>query len=138
MAMTRLPAFPLITVDPSFTIWSPADKLYDASTVLWCNTEKKLLGKLFVNGKAYRFMGLGDEEIIPQADVKVEPLKTTYTFDIVPTVIGYEEIRTAQYKDVYNYISRNYLEKLDTTGMSSFDAQEFKSHETQKIKDILI
>ena len=81
MAMTRLPAFPLITVDPSFTIWSPADKLYDASTVLWCNTEKKLLGKLFVNGKAYRFMGLGDEEIIPQADVKVEPLKTTYTFE---------------------------------------------------------
>jgi len=29
--------------------------------------------------------------------------KTTYTFDIVPTVIGYEEIRTAQYKDVYKY-----------------------------------
>ena len=81
MAMTRLPAFPLITVDPSFTIWSPADRLYDTETVLWCNTEKKLLGKISVNGKAYRFMGLGQEEIIPQADVKVKPYVTTYTFE---------------------------------------------------------
>lgn len=42
-----------------------------------------------------------------------------------------------QYEDVYNYISRNYLDKLNTANMSSFDASEFKSHEEQKIKDIL-
>ena len=42
-----------------------------------------------------------------------------------------------QYEDVYNYISRNYLDKLNTANMSNFDASEFKSHEEQKIKDIL-
>ncbi len=42
-----------------------------------------------------------------------------------------------QYDDVYNYISRNYLEKLNTDGMSSFDASEYKTHETEKIQEIL-
>lgn len=42
-----------------------------------------------------------------------------------------------QYEDVYNYISRNYLEKLNTANMSSFDAAEYKSHEEEKIRDIL-
>ena len=40
-------------------------------------------------------------------------------------------------ENVYNYINRNYLNKLNTANMSSFDASEFKSHEEQKIKDIL-
>lgn len=42
-----------------------------------------------------------------------------------------------QYENVYNYISRNYLDKLNTAGMTSFDASEYKSHEEEKIKDIL-
>ena len=81
MAMTRLPSFPLITVDPSFTIWSPADKLTDTNTVLWSNAEKKLLGKIEVNGKKYRFMGLGDEEVIPQTDAIIKPMTATYVFE---------------------------------------------------------
>lgn len=62
-----------------------------------------------------------------------------------------------QYEDVYNYISRNYLEKLstatstfdaynyignypgkpDASNMSSFDTAEYKAHEEEKIRDIL-
>ena len=62
-----------------------------------------------------------------------------------------------QYEKVYNYISRNYLEKLstatstfdaynyignypgkpDASNMSSFDTAEYKAHEEEKIRDIL-
>lgn len=42
-----------------------------------------------------------------------------------------------QYEDVYNYISRNYLEKLDVTGMNSFNAQEYKNAETERIQNLL-
>ena len=42
-----------------------------------------------------------------------------------------------QYESVYNYISRNYLEKLDTTGMSSFNAQEYIDTETERIQELL-
>lgn len=42
-----------------------------------------------------------------------------------------------QYEDMYNYISRNYLDKLNTTGMGNFDAEEYKTHETQKIQELL-
>ena len=32
----RLPAYPLATCDPYFSIWSKTDLLYDSDTMLWC------------------------------------------------------------------------------------------------------
>lgn len=53
----RLPAVPLITSDPYFSIWSPYDKLNEGSTRHWTNDEKSLIGAVRVDGKVYRFMG---------------------------------------------------------------------------------
>ncbi len=77
----KLPAYPLITVDPFFSIWSKSDKLYDSNTVLWCGLKKELTGKINVDGRIYRFMGLGKEPIIPQTALEVTPYITFYTFE---------------------------------------------------------
>lgn len=53
----RLPAVPLITSDPYFSIWSPYDNLNEGSTRHWTNDEKSLIGAVRVDGKVYRFMG---------------------------------------------------------------------------------
>ena len=53
----RLPAVPLITHDPYFTLWSPYDHLNDGNITHWSPRQKPLEGLLRVDGKVYRFMG---------------------------------------------------------------------------------
>ncbi len=77
----KLPAYPLITVDPFFSIWSKSDKLYDSDTALWCGLKKRMKGTIQIDGKNYRFMGLGDEYIIPQTALEITPYITVYTFE---------------------------------------------------------
>ena len=45
----RAPAYPLVTVDPYFSVWSPADRLTDTTTVHW-------------TGKPNTMLGIADEE----------------------------------------------------------------------------
>lgn len=77
----KLPKYPLITVDPFFSIWSKTDKLYDSDTELWCGLKKRLKGTVNIDGKVYRFMGLGNEYIIPQTSLEIKPYITSYTFE---------------------------------------------------------
>ena len=63
----RLPAVPLITVDPYFCLWSKYDHLYDGSVTHWSGVKKPLSGAVFVDNKAYRFMGESMEAIYPLA-----------------------------------------------------------------------
>ena len=46
----RLPSYPLVTVDPYFSIWSPTDKLYNGRTVNWTGIENQLAGYIKVDG----------------------------------------------------------------------------------------
>ena len=75
--MTRLPAIPLITADPYFSVWMPADTLTQAQTAHWCRSELPIHGLMTVDGEVFRFLGLGEEPEIATADLKVTPCKTT-------------------------------------------------------------
>ena len=66
----RLPAVPLITVDPYFSLWSKHDHLYDGSVTHWSGVKKPINGAVYVDGKAYRFMGESMEGVFPMASEK--------------------------------------------------------------------
>ena len=54
----RAPAYPLITIDPYTSAWSPTDNLYDSQVMHWTEKKFPFVGTLRVDGQLYRFMGL--------------------------------------------------------------------------------
>ncbi len=76
----RLPAYPLITVDPFFSIWSKSEKLYDGPTYFWSGIKKRITGTVYIDAEAYRFLGSGQSSVIEQTGLEVTPYITEYTF----------------------------------------------------------
>lgn len=75
-----LPSVPLITCDPYFSVWSPADRLTDTPTVSWTNAEKRMIGTAVIDGKKYRWMGDTDEPALEQTALTVSPTASSYVF----------------------------------------------------------
>ena len=75
----RLPAYPLVTVDPFFSIWSRSDTLNAADTTLWTGHRKRIVGKVSVDGREYTFLGKG-KNAIPQRARTVDFTETVYVF----------------------------------------------------------
>jgi hypothetical protein len=78
----RPPSVPLVTHDPYFSIWSPADRLYDAETVHWTGKRQALHSMVRIDGKTYRIMGSkpSNAEPVTQTGLKVNPTQTIYQF----------------------------------------------------------
>lgn len=53
----RVPAYPLVTHSPYFSIWSTTDKLNESVTTHWTGSAHSLNGLLLVDGIRYNFLG---------------------------------------------------------------------------------
>ena len=79
----RAPAYPLITVDPYFSVWSPSNKLNESNTVHWTNSPNTISGIATVDGKKYRVIGSTASDIpaMKQVSSNCTAFSTVYTFE---------------------------------------------------------
>lgn len=81
----RAPSYPLITIDPYFSVWSPADCPTDTATTHWTGKPITLSVVVNVDGSDYRLIGKCDADTIPAANmiaVDCNAFSTIYTYSI--------------------------------------------------------
>ncbi|MBQ6182442.1 MAG: DUF4965 domain-containing protein [Clostridia bacterium] len=81
MLHSRIPAVPLITCDPFFSVWSFGDKLAE-STRHWTGRPAGLRGYIVFGGKKFVFMGeAGESETLKQTMMRFSAHTTEYFFE---------------------------------------------------------
>lgn len=83
----QAPAYPLITHNPYFSIWSTSDELYASPTKHWTGSNQSIVGLIKTDGTTYRFMGkTGDSSALSkyaaatQDSVSIRATQTIYYF----------------------------------------------------------
>ena len=84
-AAVRPPAVPLVSVEPHFSVWSAADRLYDKDTTHWSGVAQPLTILLDADGVTYRICGRGKDKtlelpVLPQTGCRVGATVTSYRF----------------------------------------------------------
>src|SRR5437870_12071363 len=78
----RAPAYPLITHDPYFSVWSESDLLAASWPAHWTGAAQGMAGLVRIDGTPYRLMGYPASTVpaLPQKSVYVTPTRTIYQF----------------------------------------------------------
>lgn len=82
----RIPAIPLIAVDPFFSIWSCGDNLNDDCTRHWSGSPNPIVAGVYINDFFWSFAGITTDYRhlqwkMHQKSVKVTPLSSEYVFE---------------------------------------------------------
>ena len=80
----RYPSYPLITHDPYFSIWSPADHPGTTDTVHWTGKPNHMFCHAFVDDKHLVLLGSNwghPESVANLVSREVLPTRTIYTFE---------------------------------------------------------
>lgn len=78
--INRAPAYPLITHDPYFSVWSFSDKLNESTTRHWTGKEQPMVGLIKVDDRLFYFLGEPEspvKNILPTGEEK--PYDCKYT-----------------------------------------------------------
>lgn len=76
----KAPAYPLVTHDPYFSLWSVTDTLTTSATRHWTGASQSIVGVLMVDGKLYRFLGTDATLPARQKNVAINATQTIYEF----------------------------------------------------------
>src|SRR5690606_18229303 len=83
----QAPAYPLVTHDPYFSIWSFSDKLNESPTRHWSGRPHALSGIIKVDGINFLFLGEllpgidpGEVLVAEQTGVRITATQTIYSF----------------------------------------------------------
>lgn len=125
----RAPAYPLVTVDPYFSVWSFTDEAYGDMTRHWTGRKQPMLAAVRVDGVTYRL--LGNEKIVTDpmfgrkphsqpddplyfqqgAEVFTTPARQT-SVNVLPTSTNYE-FECGPVKVKMRFVSTLLLDDLD-------------------------
>ena len=75
----RLPAIPLICMDPYLSIWMPADTMTATDTAHWSGVPKPIRGMIHVDGTRARYLGLGNGNDAEHIGIEVTPTRTRFS-----------------------------------------------------------
>ncbi len=79
--ITRLPAVPLITHDPDFSIWVCGPTPTAGEPRHWSGMVKELRGTVTVDGIPVRFLGVGARQSMNCVETNLTPLSTEYVYE---------------------------------------------------------
>ncbi|HSC39978.1 MAG TPA: DUF4964 domain-containing protein, partial [Chitinophagaceae bacterium] len=83
----KAPAYPLVTHNPYFSIWSFADSVNARATTHWTGKPHPLSGFAKVDGNTYRFLGDAAQDNSQKAvqdEVTITATQTSYRFHCGP------------------------------------------------------
>ncbi|HEY8894223.1 MAG TPA: DUF5127 domain-containing protein, partial [Niastella sp.] len=121
----KAPAYPLITHDPYFSIWSFNDTLTAAPTKHWTGAEQPLTGWVWVDKQPFRFMGQNSFPVAQQQEVTITATRTSYRFVCGPVNL------TLQFTSPLLLKNRTVLTRPVSYITITLQSNDGKAHEAQ-------